>query len=159
MHSRRELVRARLAVVRRDLDENLDRISDEMLDWAPAEGMRTVAGQLVEIVATEMQLITLLKEDRFIPDEDAKVIIGRCEDLPNLRRAVVEVRRETLNYLASLSDAELLEEVEFGGGWFGSLGLPTVPRAEVFVSVADHEWYHVGQLTSYLWARGIDPYA
>jgi uncharacterized damage-inducible protein DinB len=158
MHTRQTLLEARLATVRRDLHEVMDRLTPEMLGWAPASGMRTISGQLVEIVATEMQLTTLLREDRFIDDPTAAAIIGDLDDLDNLRRATESVRADTLAYLASLSEADLADEVEFQGGWFGSLGLPTIPRAEVFVSIADHEWYHVGQLTSYLWARGIDPY-
>jgi len=158
MHSRHTLIKARLATVRRDLEESLGRLTADMMGWAPEERMRTVAGQLVEIVSTEMQLMTLLREDRWITDAEARTIIGDCDDLLNLRRAVDGVRKETLAYLSLLSEAELAEEVEFGGGWFGSLGLSTIPRAEVFVNVADHEWYHVGQLTSYRWARGINPY-
>lgn len=157
MHSRHALLKARLSTVRRDLEEIFGRLAPEMMGWAPAEGMRTVSGQLVEIVATEMQLMALLREDRWIDDPEALGMLGG-EDIETLRRAAGTVRGETLAYLDSLTDAGLAEEVEFGGGWFGSFGLPTIPRAEVFLNVADHEWYHVGQLTSYLWARGIDPY-
>ena len=71
---------------------------------------------------------------------------------------LAEVRQVTLTYLDSLSTAQLEEEVEFRGGWFGSMGLTRVPHAEIFLHVADHEWYHVGQITGYLWVRGIDPY-
>lgn len=148
-----------MTTVRRDLDECLERMTPDMLGWAPQKGMRTVAGQLVEIVATEMQLVTLLSEDRWIDDPEALAILGGSDDLEKLKTATQEVRERTLGYLNSLSEEELAEEVEFGGGWMGSLGLTAVPRAEVFVNIADHEWYHVGQLTSYLWARGIDPYA
>jgi uncharacterized damage-inducible protein DinB len=120
--------------------------------------MRTVGGQLIEILGTELQLMTLLREDRWISDEEVLERYAGGKSLDLLRSALIDVRNETLQYLGSLSEEELAEEVEFGGGWFGSLGLDRVPRAEVFVSVADHEWYHVGQLTSYLWSRGDHPY-
>jgi uncharacterized damage-inducible protein DinB len=152
-------LKARLALIRRDLDEALDNIDQDMLPWAPAEGMRTVAGQIVEIVATEMQLVSLLRDDRWIDDADALALIGGDENLERLKEALGKVRQDTLNYLESLPEDELAKEVEFSGGWLGSLGLATVPRAEVFLNIAEHEWYHVGQLTSYLWARGVDPYA
>ena len=29
---------------------------------------------------------------------------------------------------------------------------------EVLRNIAAHEWYHTGQLVSYLWTRGEDPY-
>jgi len=157
-NTRHTLLKARLALVRRDLDPIVERLTPNLLAWAPTAGMRTIAGQIVEIIATEMQLIALLKDGRQISDDAAQESIGDCGDLDNLRRTLTEVRQQTLSYLDALSDAELAEEVPFDGGWFASLMLPTVPRAEVFVNIADHEWYHVGQLTSYLWARGDDPY-
>lgn len=157
--TRNVLLKARLALVRRDLDPLVKRITPELLQWAPAETMRTVAGQLVEIIATEIQLVTLLKEGRSLSDEAAHEIIGDCGDLDNLRTALAHFRQQTLDYLDSLSEADLAEEIPFDGGWFASLMLPTVPRAEIFLNIADHEWYHVGQLTSYLWARGHDPYS
>ena len=157
-HSRHTLLKSRFALVRRDLDPLLDRITPDRLGWAPAEGMRTVSGQIVEIVSTEMQIIALLKEDGQISDEEALAIIGDPNSVQNLRRALLEAREQTLDYLDSLSEERLAEEVPFDGGWFASLMLPTVPRAEIFLNIADHEWYHVGQLTSYLWALGHDPY-
>ncbi len=157
-NSRHVLLQARLALVRRDLDPIVDRLTPDLLEWAPAAGMRTIAGQIVEIAATEIQLIARLKDGRQISDEAAQESIGDCADLDTLRRALAEIRQQTLGYLDTLSEAELAQEVPFDGGWFASLMLPTVPRAEVFVNIADHEWYHVGQLTSYLWARGDNPY-
>lgn len=120
--------------------------------------MRTVSGQVVEIVGTEMQLVALLKEGRWISDPEATEIIGECGNLDILRTSLIDFRQQTLDYLDSLSEADLAEEVPFDGGWFASLMLPTVPRAEIFLNIADHEWYHTGQLTSYLWTRGDHPY-
>jgi uncharacterized damage-inducible protein DinB len=155
---RKVLLKARLALVRRDLNPILHRLTPGLLPWAPAAGMRTISGQIVEIVATEMQLIMLLKDGKSISDSAAQDLIGDCDNLDNLRTALAAARWKTLDYLDSLSEQELAEEVPFDGGWFASLMLPTVPRAEIFLNIADHEWYHVGQLTSYLWARGEDPY-
>lgn len=157
--NRHDLLKARLAIVRRDLDPILGLLDQEMMDWAPADGMRTIGGQLVEIVATEIQLVARLKDGRSLSDEEvARTILGDCSSLENLKNALAEHRRRTLDYLDSLIDTDLADEVPFDGGWFASLMLPTVPRAEVFLNIADHEWYHVGQLTSYLWARGKNPY-
>lgn len=158
-HSRSMLLKARLALVRRDLEPIVKRLSPEMLDWSPAAEMRTISGQLVEIIGTEIQLIARLREGKQLSDDEAREIIGDCRDLSNLQRALADVRQQTIEYLDSLSEDELHEEVEFDAGWFASLMLPTVPRTEIFLNIADHEWYHVGQLTSYLWARGVDPYS
>lgn len=158
-HKRSTLLQARLLLVRRDLEEIVDRLTPDLMAWAPAQGMRTISGQLVEIIATEMQLIALLKDGERISDPAAQEIIGDCGNLDNLRRALIDTRQRTLDYLDSLSETDLAEEVPFDGGWLASLTLSTVPRAEIFVNIADHEWYHVGQLTSYLWSRGDNPYS
>lgn len=157
-NTRHALLKARLALVRRDLDPIIERLTPDLMGWAPRDGMRTIGGQIVEIIATEMQLIARLKDGQQISDNAAQKIIGDCGSLDNLQEALIGFRQQTLDYMDSLSAAALAEEVPFDGGWFASLMLPTVPRAEVFVNIADHEWYHVGQLTSYLWARGDNPY-
>lgn len=84
--------------------------------------------------------------------------IGDSNSVQNLHRVLVGARKQTFDYLDSLSVEHLAEEVSFDGGWFASLMLPTVPRAEIFLNIADHEWYYVGQLTSYLWALGHNHY-
>src|ERR1700722_19221525 len=121
-HSRHDLLKARLKVVRNDLDPIVERLTPETLTWAPVEGMRTMAGQIVEIVSTEIQLVTLLKEDYWITDDQALENIQGAESVDLLTQALTKVRRQTLEYLDSLSEADLAEEVSFGGGWFGSLG-------------------------------------
>lgn len=158
MHSRRQLVEARLTTVRRDLDEILDKLSQDQMDDAPAEGMRTTAGQLLEIAMTEWQLIERLRDDRWTDDDDIRAAIGDWQNLERLKQVLQATRGTTLNYLESLSEGDLAQEVEFECGWLGSLGLETLPRSEVFVNIASHEWYHVGQLTSYLGAMGVSPY-
>jgi len=136
----------------------MGRITPEILDWAPAAGMRTTTGQILEILATEIQLIASLKDEPWVSDEAAAEMIGDYSNLTGLKQGLTNIRQQTLDYLDTLSDAELAEEIRFGAGWFGSMNLPTIPRAEVFLHIADHEWYHTGQLTSYLWSRGDDPY-
>ncbi len=143
----------RLSSVRDELFEVVDRRNQQMMPWAPAEGMRTISGQLVEIAITEVQIATQLTSDRWIPDEDAKSLLGDCQSLENLRHQLVIIRNQTLCYLDSLSSEDLNELVDVR-----TMGLPGVPRAEVFRSLAQHEYYHLGQLISYLWLRGDHPY-
>lgn len=121
--------------------------------------MRTAAGQLVEIISVEVPLVPRLKEGRQPSDAEVDAVIGDQHSLENLLGRLVEVRQTTLDYLDSLSDEELSEEIPSGGAWFGTLWLPSMPRAEHFLNIAEHEFYHVGQLISYLWCRGDDPYA
>lgn len=158
MQTRNDLIKARLAHVRRWLDSVLVRLTPEMMDWAPAPGMRTVGGQLGEIIWVEAPLVPRLKDGRQPSDDELNAIIGSESDFENLKRVLIEVRRKTLEYLDSLSEAELTAEVPSGQAWFGTMWLPSMPRAEHFLNIAEHEFYHTGQLISYLWSRGDDPY-
>jgi uncharacterized damage-inducible protein DinB len=158
MHARTTLLKARLSAVRKDFMDVIQSIGPDDLTWSPAVGMRTVSGQLVEIIITEIQLLSRLRDDKWIDDPTAIASLGDTTNLDNFIQWAGQVRQETLAHLESLSEAELAAEIAFDAGWFGSLGLSLIPRAEVFLNIADHEWYHVGQLTSYLWARGVNPY-
>ena len=58
----------------------------------------------------------------------------------------------------SLSESELQSPVKFPTDWWEGLLQPELPMHECFRTIAYHEWYHTGQLVSYLWSRGDDPY-
>jgi len=47
----------------------------------------------------------------------------------------------------------------YGKAWFGAFWQPELPHAEIFLNLAEHELYHVGQLTIYRWSRGDNPYS
>ena len=158
MSTPRELLLARLSTTRAALDEVLEHLEPAQMTWAPKAGMRTIAGQLVEIAATEYQILERLKTGQFVSDDEVRALIGDYENFDRLKEILAEVRASTLAYLGGLSDAELGEAVPILG-WHESIGLPETPRVEIFVSVCQHESYHTGQLVSYLWAHGDDPYA
>ena len=151
-------LKARLDFVRRELDGVLDHVQDDFLGWAPLEGMRTVGGQIVEIGGTEIQTLARLKGLDDVSWEEAQVRMGDASSLAHLRRRLAEVRAETLELLDSLSEDDLAAPTGKFKGWHESIGLAEVPVAEIFRGTAQHEYYHIGQLVSYLWARGDNPY-
>ena len=153
-----ELIVARFQTYRADLVQVLGRLSDDLLDWAPAKGMRTVGGQLAEILATEEYLVSRLRGETLQPYTDRYRELATLGSMDAYRQRFRETREDTLCYLASLGEADLAEPVALPPEIFESLHLPVVPRGEVFRSMVQHEWYHVGQLTSYLWMRGDNPY-
>jgi hypothetical protein len=153
-----DLLHARLKLVRVDLDEITAKLTQEMLDWAPAAGVRTYAGQLFEIAAVEMQTIASLTERKQVFDKESAEIFGDCSSLSNLLRVLKETRHRTLQVLDSYSESQLAEQVGMAHPWFVTSALAEVPRSEVFISIAQHEWYHVGQLVTYCWIQGDDPY-
>ena len=120
--------------------------------------MRRVAGQLVEIAESELQILVGMMEAKIVTDREAEQTFGDCNSLENLKTVLVETWGKTLEYLNSLSEADLQENISCHAKWFTSLSLEEVPRAEVFRSIAQHEWYQVGYLVTYCWAMGDNPY-
>ena len=154
----RERLKTRMAIVREDLDEVLQRLSDDDMPWAPADGMRTIGGQLAEIAGTERQLLAWMRDGKHLTFQEAEDFGESANTLSGMKNALNQTRRETLAYLDSLSDEDLETPAPFPERWFESLRQPMMHRSEAFRSIAQHEWYHVGQLVSYLWSRGDDPY-
>lgn len=150
----KDLLTARLSHVRGWLDTVLRRLMPEMLEWSPAPGMRTLAGQLVEIIAVEVPLVPYLREGYLLTEAEIEAIVGDAQNLDNLLHVLTTVRQGTLDYLNSLTEEELSAIVPSGNAWFGTLWLPAMPRAQHFLNIAEHEYYHVGQLISYLWCKG-----
>src|SRR5688500_5526969 len=149
------LLRARFLTVRKSLVSVLGELSDDLLEWAPKGGMRTVRGQLFEIVGKEVEFLQFAKSrgrEEWVEIES----FGEGENsIEGWRGILRNVRVDTLSYLDTLSETDLVDLVHFPEqDWWEGLCLPAVPMHEVFRGIAAHEWYHTGQLVSYLWLRG-----
>jgi uncharacterized damage-inducible protein DinB len=147
----------RLELVRADLLEAMGRLSDADLPWAPTEGMRTVDGLFREIAGTEVALLDALqgKKARSFGAIEKRFLATTVEEW---RGVLAGVRAETVAFIEARSEEELEAPVRLPKGWPESLGLDEVPTSEPLRTLAAHEWYHTGQLVSYLWSRGDDPY-
>lgn len=154
---KRDLLLGRLAYVRKDLAEVLVNVTDADLDWAPSQGMRSIGGQIAEIVATEGQFNEVFTGKPFD-------FGGRYEEVKALSsledfRASLDATRElTLSRLEAASSDFLDEEVPIDPTWFEAGGFALLPRIEILQALPMHEWYHTGQLVSYLWVKGFNPY-
>lgn len=152
----KQLACRRLELVREDLRAVLGRLSEDILDWSPAPGMRTVGGQLKEIATTETQIMRWLRDGVKEPFE---AVEAECErnSLADYVSLLNEVRESTLAWIEAEPDVDA--EIAMPEVWLDGLRLSRVPLREVLASIAMHEWYHTGQLVSYVWARGDDPYS
>ncbi len=153
-----DLLKARLITTRAELEEVIGHLTQSLSDWAPRPGMRTVSGQLIEIAATEVQIISRLKSNISIPFEEVGETFGDGHSLENLAKVLGSVRVDTMTYINELGEDGLKAVDPHHPDWFGWLGLSEVPRVEILRGIAIHEAYHTGQLVSYLWARGDNPY-
>jgi uncharacterized damage-inducible protein DinB len=154
----KELVRANLSSARKELTETFPHLSDETFDWAPREGMRTLGGQVAEIGSTEYRILLRLQGDQESTMEALDAEFLAIRPLANLLARLEEVRKQTLDHLATLSEEDLLSPAPISKGFSQWLDLEPTPIAEVLRYIARHEAYHTGQIVSYLWARGDNPY-
>jgi uncharacterized damage-inducible protein DinB len=153
-------LRASLASVRAELDEAVGRLKQPFYDWAPEVGMRTIHGQLVEIASTEEAMIRRIKGNpakSFSEVEDPMFAIG---DLKAMIQVLANVRTETLKLLDSMSEEDLNLPVSVTEGFaqYMAMDPKSVTVEDMFHMIVRHESYHCGQLVSYLWAHGDDPY-
>lgn len=153
-----DTIRANLASVRAELEETFPHLSDDMLDWAPAPGMRTVQGQFVEILVTEHSIDDRLYKRPRRTYEEREAPFWEIKSVAGLVQTLAEVRRETLAFIEGMDEEALSAPVDVSPEFTQWQGIHPVSVAELVRFIARHEYYHVGQLTSYLWARGDDPY-
>lgn len=157
--TRKELILARLAFVRRDLDEVLTRLSDDLINWAPGNKVRTMESQLLEIAVNEVISIAVLRDGVVLSDAEAESKLAHRSTVESLTEMLAVVRADTISYIEILTEEELAEPVQATNPWYASFGLSMVPRYDALTSIALHEHYHVGQLITSLWFKGDDPYA
>lgn len=152
----RELLKARFACARQDLEKALQRLTDQDLPWSPREGMRTIANQLVEIANKEKETLAWVQTGVW-PDDDPDAFDIETATVEEIRNVLAELRVGTYAYIDSLSDAELEQPIPNPNHWLEALRIPECPLSEVLRSIATHESYHTAQLYIYLWMRGDDP--
>ena len=158
MSTLHDLLKARFAMARQDLEQVLSRLSDADVLWAPREEMRSVGGQLLEIANKEKETLAWIQQGIW-PDEDADAFDAQASSIASIKAALDSIRADTIAYIDSHSESELHEPIPCPERWWEALRLSQCPRSEVLRNVAAHEWYHTGQLVSYLWMRGDDPNA
>ena len=150
------LLKARLASVRKDLMETSGRFTDEDLGWSPAAGMRTVGGQLLEIADKDREVVIWLKTGTW-PDDDPPSFDVETADIALIRSSLECIRATTLEYIDSMTEEELEVPMSCPERWWEALRLSECPRSEILRNIAAHEWYHTAQLITYRWMRGDDP--
>jgi len=153
-----ELIRANLLSVRKELLEVVPHLSDDILNWAPAAGMRTIRGQFAEILGTEVSLLEALTGSSRKEYEALEAEYKAIPTVKGLIEAADEVRAKTLAYMDGLTEADFVAPASVSEGFAQWQEMNPVPVAEVLRLIARHEYYHVGQLFSYLWAKGDNPY-
>ena len=145
-----------LRSIREELAEDVRKITD--LDYAPVEGMKTYRALLKEIGAMEYESATMLREGR-IPDWKECEARVQGESAIDILQSLAAIREVTLSYLDGATDKELHNPRIVPDSWAEYFGDKELEAEELLRWVARHEYYHHGQIVSYRWIQGFNPYA
>src|SRR5258708_28002843 len=105
-----ELLKARFAMVRQDFEEVLDRLTDADLAHTPRDGMRTIAGQLLEIADKERETLAWIRTGIW-PDDDPATFDPQTASLETIRAALKSLRADTIAYIDSQSQSQLQQPI------------------------------------------------
>ena len=150
-----ERLQKSLAEVRKELIETVKDIRDDELDWAPREGMKNYRALLQEIGTMEKLCESWLKTGEILPWDMAIYVTG--DSLQEAVNDLEMIRSLTIAYLKSASEEKLQTPVAVPEDWQQYWGKEIEPE-EAFRWVVMHEYYHLGQIISYRWIQGYDPY-
>lgn len=148
----------RLNFTRQELHEVIERLNDDLMPWAPSPGMRTAGGQLIEIASSELQLHQAITGQPMTPWKEILDFTKDFRSLADHLGFLDKVRKDFLATVSQLSNEELAEQTTAVSKWTEGIGLPSISKHDAIVGICQHESYHTGQLVSYLWAKGDDPY-
>ncbi len=140
---------------RKELIEESKRFKPEEFDWAPRPGMKSCKGMLDEIARMEKVCVSYVTTQSR-PEWD-KAVAFEGNDLQAYLSALEKVRVETTQYLNACTEEKLQTPIPMPEAWQTYFG-KTVEPEEMLRWVTRHEYYHLGQLITYRWILGDNPY-
>ncbi|MCW3060500.1 MAG: hypothetical protein JWQ02_2321 [Capsulimonas sp.] len=156
--SHRDRLLFELADTRQELMAAVTPLKPGGLDWAPAEGMKTIRTILQEIGT--MEKVTLhVAIHQVAPDWD-EIWRAFATTTPNVTESLDKLtaaRQETLRYLDGASEETLETPIPMPDGWEGYFGGAHIEPEELIRWIARHEYYHLGQIITYRWSQGDEP--
>jgi uncharacterized damage-inducible protein DinB len=153
-----------LREIRKALVSEVSRVTPEEFDTAPGEGMKSYKALLREIGIEEKETITWIVR-RVLPNFKAPEwdsawgdMPWTGEDLESALRDIATIRVETVQYLENASEEELETPIPLPEPWKEYFSLNEMEPEQLIQLVARHEYYHLGQIVTYRWLAGDNPY-
>jgi uncharacterized damage-inducible protein DinB len=153
-----ERLRPELDAIRTELAKEIQQLGSEEFDWAPRPDMKTFKQLLQEIGTMEKLCIRWLTHQEMLDWKEVEGALAGTNSTPtSVLQALELVRAETLQYLQSCSEEQLQTPVPLPEEWHRYWS-PTIEPEEILRWVGRHEYYHLGQIISYRWTQGHNPY-
>lgn len=153
----RERLQFEMNRMRRELLTEIEGIGLDGLDFKPEPSMKSYAKIIYEIGWMEAETAAMILRGEI---QDENVSMARIRQAPPsaLLEDLAEVRAELMAWLDQASEEELESTVSLPDGWEKFYGTTQIERSELFRWLARHEYYHIGQIISYRWIQGHNPY-
>lgn len=145
-----------LKQIRADLRKELAPVQDIDLDWAPKEGMKSYRALLKEIGAIQVETSIFVREGRVPPWEEAESYVTG-DTVAQIVASLDHLLDELVEFLSGQTDADFDRFLDVKD-WEWFFGTSQIEPDEMVRWVARHEYYHLGQIVTYNWMRGLDPY-
>lgn len=149
-----------LNVIRTELAGEIRRIKPEELDWSPRPDleMKSFRALLQEIGAMERICMGWLIRREMLDWKECEAAVGSDESDPRqLLEGLGRIREATVGYLNACTEEALQAPVAAPKEWEVYWGAAIEPE-EAVRWVARHEYYHLGQIITYRWILGDNPY-
>lgn len=145
--------------IRVELTREVQRFQPEEIDWAPRPGMKSCRALLTEIGTMEKVCVHLISHGEELDWKETEAAIAWAGSEPAAAiRSLDQVRAGTLAYLKECTEERLQTPVPLPQSWYQYFDNATIEPEEMLRWVARHEYYHLGQLITYRWLLGDDPY-
>jgi uncharacterized damage-inducible protein DinB len=147
-----------LEQIRKELIGEVRKLKPEEIDWAPQPGMKSCRALLLEIATMEKECMHWLSHGEMLDWKGIENSIAWPDQEPqSALNALERVRAETLAYLNDRTEADLEASLPVPEEWRQFMG-ETIEPEEIVRWVTRHEYYHLGQLITYRWILGDNPY-
>lgn len=126
------------------LEELLETIDDEHMDFRPWDGAMTLGELALHVAGWNEVFVSMVKTEEFAPPD-----IPECKTMGEIRQAVKDFTEKTKAAYESLNDEDLEAQNH------SSIPKLKGPKKNYLTAMYDHEVHHKGQLFVYARLVGV----
>lgn len=154
LYRQKEQIIKDLNFIRNELISVAGLITPEELDWAPKPDMKSIRYLLQEIGIMEQICVAWISDGVELPWDTCVAWSG--DTLECLLADLAKIRQNTLSYIADVTNEQLNSLSPALWGEF--MGCDRIEPARMLHWLSKHEYYHLGQIVTYRWILGANPY-
>ena len=142
--------------IRTELTAEVAKLKPEEFNWAPRPDMKSFKALLQEIGSMEKLSINWVAKQEMLDWETAVAWSGDTAEA--IMNDLEAVRAETLAYLEGCTEEKLQTPIPVPDAWRQYIPFEAIEPEELVRWPARHEYYHLGQIITYRWTLGDNPY-